>query len=87
MIQQERVEKILNRNLKEHREYHDQYGHTWKYCWDMQANVKKEKRLKEIDYKDGDPPDTFKSMVGENPISDDDLDDFIRGFSEMIGLT
>ena len=32
-----------------HCEYCDQDGHTWKYCWEMQANAKKDRRLKEMD--------------------------------------
>ena len=52
----------------------------------MQANVKKAKQLKEIDDRDHDPPDTFTSMVSKNLISYDDLDDFIRNFSEMTEL-
>ena len=50
----------------------------------MQANTKKEKRLKEMDDRDDDPSDTFNSMVSEDPISDHDLDGFFRNFSEMI---
>ena len=49
----------------------------------MQANVKKAKRLKKIDDRDNDPSDTFNCMVSEDSISDDDLDDFVRNFSEM----
>ena len=36
--------------------------------------------------RDGDPSDTFNSSVTEDPISDDDLDGFIRDFSEMTEL-
>ena len=53
--------------------YCDQDGHTLKYCWEMQANVKKVKRLKEIDDSDDDSSDTFNYMVTEDSISDDDL--------------
>ena len=69
-----------------HCEYCDQDGHTWKYCWEMQANAKKARRLKEMDDRDDDPSDTFNSMVSEDIISDDDLDDFIRNFSDMTEL-
>ena len=53
----------------------------------MQANVKKAKMLKEMDDRDDDPSDTFNSMVNEDLISDDDLDGFIRNFSQMTELT
>ena len=56
----------------------DQGGHTWKYCWEMQANAKKARRLKEMDDRNDDPSDTFNSLVSEDPIFDDDLDGFIR---------
>ena len=69
-----------------HCEYCDQDGHTWKYCWEMQANAKKVRRLKEMDDRDDDPSYTFNSMVSEDPISDNDLDGCIRNFSEMIEL-
>ena len=69
-----------------HCEYCDQDGHTWKYCWEMQANAKKARRLGEMDDRDDDPSDTFNSMVSEDIISDDDLDDFIRNFSDMTEL-
>ena len=68
-----------------HCEYYDQDGHTWKYCWEMQANAKKVRRLKEMDDRDDDPSDTFNSMVSEDIISDD-LDEFIRNFSDMTEL-
>ena len=57
-----------------------------KYCWEMQANAKKARRLKEMDDRDDDPSDTFNCMVSEDIISDDDLDDFIRNFSDMTEL-
>ena len=41
----------------------------------MQSNVKKAKRLKEVNVRDDDPPDTFNYMVRKYPISDDDNDD------------
>ena len=44
---------------------------------------KNPRRLKEMDDRDDDPSDTFNSMVSEDIISDDDLDGFIRNFSEM----
>ena len=69
-----------------HCEYCDQDGHTWKYCWEMQANAKKARRLKEMDDRDDDPSDTFNSMVSEDIISDDDLDEFIRNFSDITEL-
>ena len=69
-----------------HCEYCDHDGHTWKYCWEMQANAKKATRLKEIDDRGNDLSDTFNSMVIEHPISDDVLDGFIRNFSEMTEL-
>ena len=50
------------------------------------SQCKEEKMLKEIDDRDDDPSDTFNSMVGEDPISDDDLDNFIRNFSEITEL-
>ena len=65
-----------------HCKYCDQDGHTWKYCWEMQANAEKPRRLKEME----DPSDTFNFMVSEDPIYDDDLDGFIRNFSEMTEL-
>ena len=49
----------------------------------MQDNVKKAKRLKEIDDRDDGPSDTFNSMISEDQISGEDLDDFIRNFSEI----
>ena len=52
----------------------------------MQANVKIAKRLKEIDDRDDDPSDIFTSMVSEDPISDDDLNDFFRNISEITEL-
>ena len=67
-------------------EYCDEDGHTWKYCWEMQANAKKARRLKEMDDRDDNPSDTFNSMVSEDPISDDDHNDFIRNFSDMTEL-
>ena len=69
-----------------HCEYCDQDGHTWKYCWEMQANAKKARRLKEMDDRDDDPSDTFNSMVSEDIISDDDINDFISNFSDMTEL-
>ena len=69
-----------------HCEYYDQDGHTWKYCWEMQANAKKARRLKEMDDRDDDPSNTFNFMLSEYPISDDDLDGFIRNFSKMTEL-
>ena len=69
-----------------HCEYCNQDGHTWKYCWEMQANAKKARRLKEMDDRDDEPSDTFKSMVSEDIISDDDHDGFIRNFSDMTEL-
>ena len=44
------------------------------------------KRLKEMDNRDNDPLNTFISMVSEDAISDDDLNGFIRNFSEMTEL-
>ena len=52
----------------------------------MQANAKKARRLKGGDDRDDDPSDIFNSMLSEDPISDDDLDVFIRNFSEMTEL-
>ena len=52
----------------------------------MQANAKKPRRRKEMDDRDDDPSDTFKSMVSEDPISDDGFEGFIRNFSEMTEL-
>ena len=69
-----------------HYEYCDQDGHTWKHCWEMQASAKKARRLKEMDDSDDDPSDTFNSMMSEDPISDDDLDGFIRNVSDMTEL-
>ena len=71
---------------KKHCEYCDQGGHIRKYCWAKQPNVKKAKRHKDIDDRDNGPPDTFNFMVSKDPISDKDLDDFIRNFSEMTKL-
>ena len=36
-----------------------------------------------MDDRNDHPSDTFNSMVSKDPISDDDLDGFIRNFSEM----
>ena len=36
-----------------------------------------------MDDRDDDPSDTFNSLVNEDANSDDDLDGFIRNFSEM----
>ena len=69
-----------------HCNYCDQDGHTWKCCWENQANAKKARRLKGMDDRDDDPSDTFNSMVSDDPISDDDLDGFIRNFSDMTEL-
>ena len=69
-----------------HCEYCDKEGHTWKYCWGIQANDKKVRRLNEMDDRDDDPSNTFKTMVSEDPISDDDLDGFVRNFSNMTEL-
>ena len=52
----------------------------------MQANAKKGRRLKEKYDRDDDPSDTFNSMVNEDQNSDDDLDGFIRNFSDMAEL-
>ena len=49
----------------------------------MHANAKKARRLKEMDDRDDDPSDSLNSMVSEDPISDDDLDEFMRNFSDM----
>ena len=76
----------LTQKSNRHCEYCDQDGHTWKYCWEMQANAKNARRLKEMDDKDDDPSDTFNSLVSEDLISDDDLDGFIRKFSDMAEL-
>ena len=48
--------------------------------------LRKAEGLKEMDDRDDDPSDTFNSMVSEDPISDDDLDRFIRNFSDMTEL-
>ena len=69
-----------------HCEFGDQDGQTWKYCWEMKANAKKAKKLKEMDDREDDPSDTFNSMVSEEPISDDDLEGFISNFSDMTEL-
>ena len=86
MIELEIVEMILDKNPTGIVKYCDQDGHTWKYCWEMQANAKKARRLKEMDDRDDDPSDTFNSMMSEDIISDDDLDEFIRNFSDMTEL-
>ena len=52
----------------------------------MQVNVKKAKGLKEIIDRNDDPSDTFNCMFTEDPISDDDLDAFIRNFSKITEL-
>ena len=65
-----------------HCEYCDQDEHTWKYCWGMQANAKKARRLKEMDDRDDDPSDALNSMMSKDPISDDNIDEFIRNFSD-----
>ena len=69
-----------------HCEYCDQDGQTWKYCWEIQATAKKARRLKEMDDRDDDPSDTFNSLMSEDLISDDDLDEFIRNFSDKTEL-
>ena len=86
MIELEMVEMIPRQKSNRHCDYCDQDGHTWKYCWEMQANAKKARRLKEMDDRDDDPSDTFNSMVSKDIISDDDLDEFIRNFSDMTEL-
>ena len=91
MIDHETNQEIRSRNDSRQKSYkHCTYcnedGYNWKYCWEMQANVKKAKRLIEIDDRDNGPSDTFNSMVCEDPISDDDLDDFIWICSEMTEL-
>ena len=77
---------VSRQKSNRHCEYCDQDGHTWKYCWEMQANAKKARRLKEMDDRDNDQSDTFNSMVSEDIISDDDLDEFIRNSSDMTEL-
>ena len=52
----------------------------------MQASAKKARQLKDMNDRDDDPSDTFNSILKEDQISDDDLDGFIRNFSEMIEL-
>ena len=52
----------------------------------MQANKKNAKGPKEIDYKVADPSDAFNSVVSEGPISNDNLDCFIKTFSELTEL-
>ena len=49
----------------------------------MQANAKKARMLTEMDNREDDPSGTFNSMMSEDPISDDDLDGFIRKFSKL----
>ena len=39
-----------------------------------------------MDDRDDNPSDTFNSMMSEDQISDDDLDGFIRNFSDMTEL-
>ena len=39
-----------------------------------------------MDERDDHPSDTFNSMVSEDVTSDDDLDEFIRNFSDMTEL-
>ena len=39
-----------------------------------------------MDDRDDDPSDTFNFMVSKDIISDDDLDEFIRDFSDMTEL-
>ena len=85
MTEQEMVEKILNKNPTDTVNIVIKMV-TWKYCWKMQANVKKARRLKEMDDREDDPSDNLNSMVSEDPISDDDLDGVIRNFSEMTEL-
>ena len=62
-----------------HCKYCDQDSHTWKYCWEMQANAVKARRLKEMGDRYDDLSDTFNSIVSEDPISDD----AIMGISEI----
>ena len=52
----------------------------------MQANAKKPRRLKGTDDRGDDPSDTFNSMVNEDPNSENDLDGFIRFFSDLTEL-
>ena len=89
MIKNDRARNSRNdskQKSNKHCDYCDQDCHTWKYCWEMHANAKKARRLKEMDDRDDDPSDTFNSKVGEDPISYDDLDGFNRNFSEMTEL-
>ena len=48
--------------------------------------LRKPEGLRRLDDRDDDSSDTFNSMVSEDPISDDDLDEFIRNFSDMTEL-
>ena len=52
----------------------------------MHTNVKKTKRLKEIDDRDDGLSDTFNSLVSKDQISED-LEEFIKIFSEITKLT
>ena len=86
MIEQENYRNDSKQKSNKHCEYCDQDGHTWKYCWEMQANAKKAWRLKEMDNRDDDQSDTFQLHGEWRSHSDDNLDGFIRNFSEMMEL-
>ena len=82
-MEQEMVQMIQNRNPTNIMNIVTQDGHTWKFCWELQSNTKKARRVKEMDDRDDDSSDTFNSMVSKDPISDDNLGGFIRNFSKM----
>ena len=58
-------------------------GNTVGRCKPM---LRKPEGLRRWMIRDDDPSDTFNSMVSEDPISDDDLDGFIRNFSDVTEL-
>ena len=77
------AEMFLNKNSTDIVDIVIKIGHTWKYCWEMQANAKKARGLTEMNDRDDDPSNTFNCMVSEDPMFDDDLDGFIRNFSDF----
>ena len=86
MIEQEMAEMILDKNQTGIVNIMIKMVTLEKYCWEVQANAKKARRLKEMDDRDDDPSDTFNSTVSEDIISDDDLDGFFRNFSDVTEL-
>ena len=81
ITEQEMVEMILNKHVG----HCDQGGHTWKYCWGMQVNVRKGIWFKEMEDRDNGPLGIFTSTVQEIQFLMMSLMS-IRNFSEMTEL-